>query len=538
MTTENLPQASRSNEFSFRLASNALVALMMTCAAFTLLSLIDRLAPGWQPIYLPALCFAAALERLYTHRRFAGLALFSREWSTAMSGEWLMIILLVKLVTGLSHGPGAFYREILGWVQNFNLYFLTDEFVFALVLVILTWFLSGSFAGLLAEMDLAQAILIEADPAAQIGKPPARERLLSLIFSLGSALIVFTALVRVDLRAFFQHTSQFKFSALPALAGGGASTLLYFMLGMALLSQTRFIDLHTRWSVQHIPVNRKLGRSWAFYSLGFLGLIAALVALLPTSYSLATLTAIGQGLENIAYVLFFIAQGLVAVVLFVLSLPFVLFGRTPATLNNRILPPTLPDAASGGEPGATSAWLAAVKMLIFWVIFLAVLFFALRQYLRQHTEVLAALRKISTRLRLTRLWHWLRGMFISAGSLVSRGLQAGRERLRRASASVLPANSFYAPRNLDPRQKITFFYLAMIHRGAEKGIPRRPSQTPYEYASKLDEAVPDAEEDIDTLTQAFIEARYSPHSVQAEQVNLVKSTWERLRKTIRKKPSG
>ena len=141
--------------------------------------------------------------------------------------------------------------------------------------------------------------------------------------------------------------------------------------------------------------------------------------------------------------------------------------------------------------------------------------------------------------RLTRLWNWLGKLFTNVQKGISRSLQAARERLRAAvGASALPVGSYLSTRRLDPRQKITFFYLALIRRGGEKGLPRRPSQTPYEYASTLERALPEVEEDIDTLTQAFIEARYSPRPVQAEQVNLVKSTWERLRKTIRKKPSG
>lgn len=96
----------------------------------------------------------------------------------------------------------------------------------------------------------------------------------------------------------------------------------------------------------------------------------------------------------------------------------------------------------------------------------------------------------------------------------------------------LPAEGFLSTRNMDARQKVSFFYQAMIRRSGEKGLPRRNSQTPYEYASTLDTALPEAEDDINTLTSAFIEARYSPRPVQSEQVNLVKSTWERLRKRL------
>jgi len=532
----NLSQAARSNEFTFKLTSNALVALMMTCAAFTLLSLIERVAPDWQPTYLPVLCLAVALERLYTIRRFKNMSIFSKEWAIAMLSEWVVILLLIKLVSGLSHGAAAFLAEIPRWTQDFNHFFLTADFILALVLVVLTWLLSGSFARLLAEMDLAQAIQMELNPAIPDGRPPARERLMSLILSLGTALIMITGLVRVDLRTFLQNPAEFSFAALPALAGGGASTLLYFMLALALLSQTRFIDLHTRWSVQKIQVNHRLGQQWTAYSLAFLAIMAALVALLPTSYSLKTLTILGQGLELLTNLLFSIAQGIITVLIFIISLVFSLFGRTPGTIAPPPIQEKLPEIAAAAQAAAPPDWWNTAKTLAFWAIFLLILLFALTQYLRQHDEILLALRKMAAQTRLTRLWNWLGKLFTNVQKGISRSLQAARERLRAAvGASALPVGSYLSTRRLDPRQKITFFYLALIRRGGEKGLPRRPSQTPYEYASTLERALPEVEEDIDTLTQAFIEARYSPRPVETEQVNLVKNTWERLRKAFRKR---
>jgi len=62
--------------------------------------------------------------------------------------------------------------------------------------------------------------------------------------------------------------------------------------------------------VQRIPVISRLGRSWSLYSLGFLGLVTLLVVLLPTSYSLQTLSILGDALGFAANFLFFIAQGI------------------------------------------------------------------------------------------------------------------------------------------------------------------------------------------------------------------------------------
>jgi hypothetical protein len=85
---------------------------------------------------------------------------------------------------------------------------------------------------------------------------------------------------------------------------------------------------------------------------------------------------------------------------------------------------------------------------------------------------------------------------------------------------------------LDPRRQIYFFYLAMIRRGAEQGLRRGPSQSPSEYAVLLEKALPSSVEDIDSITEAFVEARYSRHKVEPKEAALVKTTWARIRRAL------
>jgi hypothetical protein len=44
--------------------------------------------------------------------------------------------------------------------------------------------------------------------------------------------------------------------------------------------------------------------------------------------------------------------------------------------------------------------------------------------------------------------------------------------------------------------------------------------------------VPSASEDIDSLTEAFVEARYSRHAVDARMADMVKATWQRIRRAL------
>ena len=77
--------------------------------------------------------------------------------------------------------------------------------------------------------------------------------------------------------------------------------------------------------------------------------------------------------------------------------------------------------------------------------------------------------------------------------------------------------------------------MAMIRRGGEQGLPRKPSQTPSEYALTLEKKLPAAGEDIDAITEAFVEARYSRREVDAREADLVKATWERIRRALRER---
>jgi hypothetical protein len=88
---------------------------------------------------------------------------------------------------------------------------------------------------------------------------------------------------------------------------------------------------------------------------------------------------------------------------------------------------------------------------------------------------------------------------------------------------------------LDPRRQIYFYYLAMIRRGSEQGIPRQPSQTPAEYAARLEKELPDASQDIDSITDAFIEARYSRREMNTQRASFVKEIWGRIRRALQSK---
>ena len=163
--------------------------------------------------------------------------------------------------------------------------------------------------------------------------------------------------------------------------------------------------------------------------------------------------------------------------------------------------------------------------------------FSLLHFLKQRKDLLSALRKMHVANWLIHVWQWLRINANKTRDDFSRAITDGWQNIvaRLERRRIFPRLGLISLGQLDPRRQIYFFYLAMVRRGSEQGLARKPSQTPSEYAATLEKALPSSSKDIDTITEAFTEARYSRHAVTSTESNLVKATWGRIRKALRSK---
>jgi hypothetical protein len=82
---------------------------------------------------------------------------------------------------------------------------------------------------------------------------------------------------------------------------------------------------------------------------------------------------------------------------------------------------------------------------------------------------------------------------------------------------------------------IRYFYLSTTRRAAQAGQPRGESETPYEYQASLDQRYPDLEPDLEGLTDAFVQARYSAEPLAKEDATAVKPLWQRLKAVLRRR---
>ncbi|HEX6506904.1 MAG TPA: DUF4129 domain-containing protein, partial [Chloroflexota bacterium] len=105
----------------------------------------------------------------------------------------------------------------------------------------------------------------------------------------------------------------------------------------------------------------------------------------------------------------------------------------------------------------------------------------------------------------------------------------------RAVPSLVPSRSMRWGRigSLSPREQVLFYYLSVVRRAHRRGIERRGAQTPYEFSSDLAPRLAESEGDMQALTAAFVQARYSRHELPEDEVSRVRTSWQRVKDALR-----
>jgi len=525
------------NQRTFRLVSYSLICLMIAAGGHTLATFNHMINLNWEMWYLPGVFSLVAVERFLMHRRFKEYSSEPRDWFLLLGAQWVLIMLVVKAVVLLSMGGEAALAEMQSLLKNPQGLFFDAQFLTVFFLSITVWMECGILADLLDEIGLELDRFVPDRAAPQPPDwPSARQRFSSHIISMGFILVMFTGLMRIDLRKALSTAVQIKPTQLSFFEAGGGSTLLYFVFGMALFSQVHLIQLLARWRAMQIPISRNLVRNWAYCSLLFLLLLAIGVVFMPTQFSLGFIETLGHILYFIFFLLATILQLLWLLLAFLMSLPFLLFSKTPLSVPLPRIPPLHERLAQPDFAAPATPMDELLKSLLFWGVFLVVIIFAIVQFARQHEDVAQTLREYAIVRRLIQFWDWLMRIFKGTGQRMSTAMRSGIRWITSPGKEGSPGliQRFLNLRGLNSRQRVIFYFLAMIRRAGEQGLPRAGSQTPYEYTDSLGDAFPDAVEDIASMSASFVEARYSQHPVSAEKVSKVKEYWQRIRQALRK----
>lgn len=507
----------------------ALIAAMMACLAAPLIQGIEWLIPDWDGTYLSVFLFVGGLEGILSERVLKKQRINGYAYIGSRAAELIVWLLLLKLANYIPLGLAQFWADAQTWTSVQKLVSPLDLFT-ATVFVPL-WVGAIHVSRQVMELDVEEA---KAPPPpdktsseyylwlTQAPLVRERERALNWLgetFTWGGVMLLIASAV--------------VFSVLPTGNVPAIPTLLYFALGIALLSQARFSVTSSGWQAQQIPVQPGIARRWLLWAVIFLVGIAVAARMLPTEYSMGPLRAL-------YYLFLFIAEAfMVLVTLIAYALTLLLSLLFPGVETPEApplsMPPSPPPELS--PAGSSLPWLEGLLSVLFWVMVLGIVGYAVLRFLQDRLGLLEG-DKEARGTWWGRLLDWLRVLW-QRWRVGWRGVQhrlARRLMRDKDERPIAPRLSrFFALRRLGSRDLVRYFYLSAIRRAAGAGQPRKPGQTPYQYRADLAGRFPDLEQDLGDLTEGFVKARYSPRPVQDEDVVAVKGPWQRIKAALRRR---
>jgi hypothetical protein len=520
----NLFESYRINERIATLISRIFVAIMMSCTAVTAVNLAQRLAPEWEGGYLPWLCFVISLVAIYSQQRLRRTADLDASPGVYRLGEIIVILVVIKLIIYIWTGFEHLRTDISLWQEDFLYNFFNAEYLYSIFVVFLVWVLSSMYGedlvNLEGDVDILQTDSLDGMVS---NRGAVQQRMAGRIFTVGVIMVFVMSLIRMDIGILWRTES--------ASRQGVVHVLAYFVIGLALLSLTQLSTRRVIWAWERIPVSQGLVRRWAGYSLAFLLLIMAIAFILPTGYTLGFLPTMQYLLGGLLAVAYALVMLVITPIFYLLSWMVRLFGLKPTTdntpLNMERLFTQMPQLAGKSPP----PWWDILKSVLLWGILIGVVGYAVYIYIHQNRDLAAKLRRLPGMAWLVKAWRWLVVRTRMSVASVPKVVQAGLDRLRASTRRVKTTDHwrFVNLRKLDAQQRILFYYLALIRRADELGLPRKPWQTPNEYTHSLKPNLPEAENDLETMTGEFNEARYTQHSIGNEQVGSMKQAWEHVR---------
>jgi hypothetical protein len=522
-----------------RAAEPLLLAGLATSLALGPILLL-RLLSGRELTYLPLIAFLIALEsvlttRWLTHPDQRGL---NRVYYRA--AELIFILLVLRLFAWATEGNLPVAADLRGFLLN-PISFIDANFFLLIIVTLFTWERAMTFASIFTGLILSadEITYYTLPPAARrqiAGElPPDSNRLQQVgrfiqHWTIGGMILLFCAALTTYELPRFVTTGSIDLRTIGRLGLHPtmlAALLLYFLVGFWLLSQARLSAMRVRWLADGVSAAPAITRTWHRSSLWLLLTVALVASLLPIGRTFA----IARVLQATLGLFFFLLNLLAALLAFFVFLILSLFGSPQAGREimeeaQPFVPPSLGDFQPPvQEPSLLMGglfWLAVIAIAVMAVIF----------FLRQRGIPLD--KVVNGRWWATLLAWWHTFWAKLTGRLDELG-QAVRARLRQpAVEEAAPPWRFIRLNALSPREQVRYFYLAMTRRAAERGVARRPQETPLEYVRDLKDQWPEAEVDVDSLTDAFLEARYSPRPVEKEAVHPVKQTWQRVKSSLRR----
>lgn len=534
------------NKWSRTVIQPLLISLLITALASAVLVLAEIITRSdvWLPFSL--FFFFVTLEGCYTTLWLQQPERRLLNHTAYRAAELVLLTLLLRLFTWFVVGNWPQLSDIPNILRLPQLIVLDGPFIFSGILALIAWeraiSLGVTFSNL--AIDQAEVYYYSLPPKQRsAGDKPVHTNRGGIVLAffrqwISGALI----LAFVTSMSNFDVVDVYRGSSL-ALARQGLPPelvlflIVYFLAGFTLLSQAHLSAMNARWLINGVTRAGQVEKSWHRYTLWLLGAIALLAAFLPIGSTFA--------ISNILHALL---QGIVAAGTFIMSLLSTLlalflslFTRNPSSSPEPLIQPTLPPIPTPTATPIPSALpppiidTGLITSSLFWTVAIVISVMAISFFLRERGVKVntAALRQIWQR-----ILGWLQITWQEAGHQIQDWQQAVRTRLQREpkeSEADKPPWRFIRLNALSPREQIRYFYLSTVKRASDRGVHRQGAETPLEYADDLKNQWPEAEEDVDALTDAFLEARYGRSPIEKEDVNPVKKRWRQVKSSLRRK---
>jgi hypothetical protein len=512
-----------------------LIALIAASAVAGPLAIV-RAFTSSRLVYVLPLAYLVALEGVYSTNQLGRPRWRDRRGLMFRVGEIFCFLLVVRLAEWVFATGMPDLDDLYLWLIHPGAFF-DGQFVAVAIMLFMAWMLAINMAGDFLDLAIQPDEVAAHDSAAisdsrsqmRVFRPLGRSDIMGRFATRwawgGVALVALVALSRVDVGTSANTPLRIGLGSLNLPPDILAALLCYFVAGLALLSQTRLAVLRGRWYNQDIEVRPDVLRRWHVNALAAMLVIGAVAAFLPIG-STGRFSPLVNALFAILMQVFFLILTLLTLLLTALFYPF----RNLFNSNAPLPPMEVPEnelITQAEVARQIPAWLGG--LLVWLVIGLLASYFVFN-YLKAQGVFQGRWSGWLTRLR-----YWWRARWARIEAAAGAALSSARARLKPVGGTAAEAASLRRIRagQLPPRERVRYFYLRMISRADAQGVARPQAATPSEFAQVLDREWPDAEEDLEGLTAAFLAARYGARDIPGEEVSSAQDIWRRVMRALR-----
>jgi hypothetical protein len=540
--------AFRVDPWTRRIIRPLLISALAASLAVAILVIVQISSPDEPWLGVAFLCWLAALEGAYTAAWLNNPDSHGVDRAAYRVAEILLLMVLVRVYTWLLFGLGIPSRDEMRLFLTAPLSLLaTGGFVTATLGTLIAWWMAVSTSRTFAHLDIsiyevqfytlsqAEQKAKADDRPIQIPRQELLSRYLTSWLTIGMLIIVLAALSTYEVNQFATVTNPFEITRLGLRPAMLFALLTYFLAGLWLLSHARLLRMNAHWLIDGFAKEASLERGWQRSSLVLLLAIAFITAFLPIGSTLAISRILFTALNGLAYLASLIYSFFGA--LFAAVLVALTRNAEQQPPQQPLDIPPLPTPAPNIPPVAPNPVVTMLISSAFWALMIAIVIGSLLFFLRERGYRLDV-KQVRSYWGTTK--GWLRDLWARLTGHVRMAGNSLRVRLREASANQsapgrppLSRPRLFRLGSLSPREQIRYYYLALVRRAGERGVRRTRNQTPLEYTQALTDEWPEAEGDLEEITTAFLEARYSRKPFGKGDVNPIRERWNRLKARLR-----